>query len=29
VPKPLADCEDVNPGSEQMYSSAMPHVVGL
>ena len=24
VPKPLADGEDVDPGSEQMYRSAMP-----
>jgi hypothetical protein len=27
VPKPLADCEDIDAGSEQMYRSAMAHAV--
>ena len=29
VPKPLADCEDVDPGSQQMYGGAMPDAVGV
>ena len=29
VTKPLADCEDVDPGSQQMYGGAMTHAVGV
>ena len=29
LPKPLANCEDVDPGSQQMYHGAMAHAVGV
>jgi hypothetical protein len=29
VPKPLADCEDVDPCAQQMYRSPTAHAVGV